>query len=269
MSLLQRLSNMNPIIVTIFAGIFTWLMTALGAGLVIFLKNLSDKLTNIMLGFASGVMLAASFWSLLDPAIEMSSNLGRLSFLPALIGFVAGGIFLRIIDKIVPHMHIASKQKDGSESHLSNSALLMLSITIHNIPEGLAVGVAFGAIAKGDVAALMSAIILTIGIGIQNLPEGAAVSIPLRANGMNRVKAFNYGQLSAIVEPISAILGCALVQVVTPILPYALAFAAGAMVYVVSEELIPSSQKGGGADLATMALIAGFCIMMTLDVALG
>lgn len=268
---MEQLMYMSPVLLALFAGLFTWGMTALGAALVIFFKNLSTKVTNIMLGFAAGVMLAASFWSLLEPAIDGSAYLGRLSFLPALIGFLLGGVFLLGLDRLIPHIHpgYSGNQLDGPPSPLSRTTLLVLAITIHNIPEGLAVGVAFGAIQAGDTAALLSAAVLALGIGIQNFPEGAAVSIPLRSEGYSRGKSFFYGQASAIVEPIFAMVGAALVSSMTAILPYALAFAAGAMVYVVSEELIPSAQQGDGADLATISLMIGFAIMMVLDVALG
>ena len=263
----------HPILGALFAGLFTWGMTALGAALVFFFKTLNKKVSNIMLGFASGVMIAASFWSLLAPAIESSAHLGRLSFVPALIGFLLGGAFLFGIDRIVPHLHLGfpTKSAEGPAVHHANrTSLLVLAITIHNIPEGLAVGVAFGALAQsGTVATLMAAITLALGIGIQNFPEGAAVSIPLRGDGMSRGKSFYFGQLSAVVEPIFAVLGAALISIITPLLPYALAFAAGAMIFVVVEELIPESQLGDGADFSAIGTMVGFAIMMTLDVALG
>lgn len=267
---MEALSRINPTVMALLAGIFTWGMTALGAALVFFFKRINPKVNNIMLGFASGVMVAASFWSLLAPAIEQSAWMGKLSFLPALIGFLLGGAFLFILDRVVPHLHLGFKEAEGMHTESVNkNILLVLAITLHNIPEGLAVGVAFGAVMQGDVAALMGAITLAIGIGIQNFPEGAAVSIPLRSAGMSRGKSFWYGQLSAIVEPIFALLGALLVTTITPILPYALAFAAGAMIFVVVEELIPESQVGEGADLSAIGCMVGFAIMMTLDVALG
>lgn len=268
---MEALTSMNPVLLALFAGLFTWGMTSLGAGLVIFFKNLSTRVTNIMLGFAAGVMLAASFWSLLQPAIDRSEHLGKFSFVPALVGFLLGGVFLFAIDRIIPHVHngFSGTKPDGPPSELSKTVLLVLAITIHNIPEGLAIGVAFGAVQSGNTAALVSAMILALGIGIQNFPEGAAVSIPLRTEGMSRRKSFMYGQASAVVEPIFAMIGAGLVHSMTFILPYALAFAAGAMIYVVSEELIPSAQQGDGADLATISLMVGFSIMMILDVALG
>ena len=260
----------NPVLAALIAGIFTWGMTALGAALVFFFKELNKRVTNIMLGFAAGVMIAASFWSLLDPAIEASQHLGRLSFLPALIGFLLGGAFLWVIDQIVPHLHLSSNVPEGaSTKSINRSFLLVLAITIHNIPEGLAVGVAFGAAGAGNDAAFATAVVLALGMGLQNFPEGAAVSIPLRGEGFSRGRSFWYGQLSAIVEPIFAVLGALLVTSLEPILPYALAFAAGAMIYVVVEELIPESQVGEGADLSAIGTMIGFAIMMVLDVALG
>lgn len=225
-----------------------------------------------MLGFAAGVMIAASFWSLLQPAITMTEERGGTSWIPALIGFLSGGVFLLIVDKILPHLHMGLKrsQAEGIKTSWQRSILLVLAITIHNIPEGLAVGVAFGALAQNpDVGVLAGAMVLAFGIGLQNFPEGAAVSIPLRREGFSRLKAFNYGQLSGIVEPISGVLGAYLVLTITPILPYALAFAAGAMIFVVVEELIPESQTGNETDYSTIGAMIGFAVMMTLDVALG
>lgn len=247
----------------LLAGLFTWGMTALGASLVFFFQSIQEKITNMMLGFASGVMIAASFWSLLAPAISMSEGLGFLSFLPALAGFLVGGGFIALTDRIVSRL----ERFEDSESHSCN--MLLLAITIHNIPEGLAVGVAFGAATGGDDLALISAIGLAFGIGIQNFPEGAAVSIPLRAAGMSRRKSFWYGQLSAVVEPVFCVLGALLVTVITPILPFALSFAAGAMIFVVAQELIPRSQSGKGSSLASFGTMLGFAVMMMLDVMLG
>ncbi|EBB5858316.1 ZIP family metal transporter [Listeria monocytogenes] len=269
--MLNYLSSLNPVLLALLAGIFTWACTAAGASLVFFFKNLNKKWGNVMLGFAAGVMLAASFWSLLAPAIEMSKDLGKFSFVPALVGFLLGGIFLRVIDRIIPHLHFGFPEQanEGPKTSLRKSILLVLSITIHNIPEGAAVGVAFGAVITGDTETLITAIVLALGIGIQNFPEGAAVSIPLRGEGLSRGKSFWYGQLSAVVEPIFAVIGAVLVVFVTPILPFALAFAAGAMIFVIVEELIPESQVEGSTDLATAATMAGFAVMMVLDVALG
>ncbi|MFT8312104.1 MAG: ZIP family metal transporter [Sporolactobacillus sp.] len=253
------------------AGLFTWGCTAAGASLVFFFKDLDQKMSNIMLGFAAGVMIAASFWSLLAPAIELSSGLGKFSFVPALVGFLLGGAFLRLVDRLIPHLHFGFPvtEKEGPKTKLRKIILLVLSITIHNIPEGAAVGVAFGAIISGNTESVVAAIVLAFGIGIQNFPEGAAVAIPLRGEGLSRGKSFSYGQLSAIVEPIFAVIGAVLVVYVSPVLPYALAFAAGAMIFVVIEELIPESQREGSTDLATGATMVGFTIMMVLDVALG
>jgi ZIP family zinc transporter len=256
--------------------LFTWGLTALGASLVFFFKNIQRDIFNLMLGFASGVMIAASFWSLLAPAIEMADEQGAISWLVVAIGFALGGIFLFIADKTVPHMHFGfNHDKEGLPTKLKRNILLVFSITLHNIPEGLAVGVAFGAIQyiSGDpLAATLSAIGLAIGIGIQNFPEGAAVSIPLRQEGMSRRKAFMYGQASGLVEPIAGVFGAILVTYVSVILPYALAFAAGAMIYVVVEELIPEAQQKQtpkGAHYAVLGVMVGFIIMMMLDVALG
>ncbi|NBI06505.1 ZIP family metal transporter [Senegalia massiliensis] len=260
--------ELNPVVQALLATLFTWGFTALGAALVFFFKKININVLNGMLGFAAGVMIAASFWSLLAPAIEMSDG----SFVPALIGFLAGGVFLLLVDKLLPHLHLGEpRQKaEGIKTSLQRSILLVFAVTLHNIPEGLAVGVAFGATAAGlPSASLAGAIALAIGIGIQNFPEGAAVSIPLRREGLSRRKSFMYGQASGIVEPIAGVLGAALVLVMRPILPYALAFAAGAMIYVVVEELIPEAQQESHTDVATIGAMLGFAVMMTLDVALG
>ncbi len=256
--------------------LFTWGMTAAGAALVYMFKTIERNTFNLMLGFASGVMIAASFWSLLSPAIEMADEQGVISWIVVAVGFALGGIFLYAADKIVPHMHFGfNHDKEGLPTKLKRNILLVFSITLHNIPEGLAVGVAFGAIqyATGDIqAATLGAMGLALGIGIQNFPEGAAVSIPLRQEGLSRNKAFMWGQASGVVEPISAIIGAILVTHISVILPYALAFAAGAMIYVVVEELIPEAQQKQtpkGAHYATLGVMIGFILMMILDVALG
>jgi len=257
--------------------IFTWLMTAAGAAGVFASKELSRRTLDGMLGFASGVMIAASFWSLLAPAIEMSEGKNIPEWIPATAGFLLGAICLRVVDKILPHIHVglslgdADKiEEEGVKTTWRRTTLLVLAITIHNFPEGLAVGVAFGAVAAGfPSATLPGAIALAIGIGIQNFPEGMAVSMPLRRENISRLKSFWYGQLSGIVEPIAGVIGAGLVLVARPILPYALAFAAGAMIFVVVEELIPESQTGGHSHAATFGAIIGFAVMMTLDVALG
>ena len=278
-------SQNNPIIQALYAGLFTWFLTSCGAGLVFFFKSSNRKLLDASLGFTGGVMIAASFWSLLSPAIEyveLQNELGLSStpgWLPPAIGFFAGALFLYFIDKLIPHLHLFAKvdEAEGPKTDLKKTVLLVLAIAIHNIPEGLAVGVAFGAVASPDLLGLNgssvftigSAIALGMGIGIQNFPEGFAVSMPLRRMGVSKLKSWQWGQLSAIVEPIFAVIGAAIVMTVLPILPYALAFAAGAMIFIVVEEVIPESQRGGNTDLATMGLIAGFIVMMCLDVALG
>lgn len=268
----------SPVFLAFLATLFTWGMTALGAALVFFFKEIKKSMLNTMLGFASGVMIAASFWSLLDPALEMAPETSSLPpWLVVGIGFLLGGVFLWGADKVLPHQHFSSAKNavEGLPSHLRRSILLVLSITLHNIPEGLAVGVAFGAAVSGsDAATIAAAVSVAIGIGIQNFPEGAAVSIPLRREGLSRFRCFMYGQASGAVEPVSAILGALLVTHVRPILPYALAFAAGAMIFVVIEELIPEAQvrdpsEHGKAHFVTAGAMIGFTVMMILDVALG
>ncbi|MCI0473689.1 MAG: ZIP family metal transporter [Ignavibacteria bacterium] len=262
----------NPVILALCATLFTWFVTALGSSMVFFFKSINKKILNSMLGFAAGVMIAASFWSLLKPAIEMAEESGSLPWMPALIGFLSGGAFLLLIDKILPHLHmgLAIDKAEGVKTTWQRSILLVLAITLHNIPEGLAVGVAFGALSiNPDPGMLTGAVALAIGIGLQNFPEGAAVSIPLRREGFSRFRAFTYGQLSGIVEPIAGVIGAFLVLTITPLLPYALSFAAGAMIFVVVEELIPESQTGNETDLSTIGAMLGFATMMLLDVALG
>lgn len=262
----------HPIIQALLATCFTWGVTALGAAVVFIARNLSQRVLDGMLGFAAGVMIAASFWSLLAPAIEMSEGQAYPAWLPAVVGFVLGGVFLWGIDKILPHLHIGfpREEAEGIQTTWRRSVLLILAITLHNIPEGLAVGVAFGGVsANFPEATLGAAVALAIGIGLQNFPEGTAVAMPLRREGMSRLKCFWYGQLSAIVEPVAGVIGAGAVLLARPILPYALAFAAGAMIFVVVEELIPESQRGGNTDLATMGTMLGFTVMMFLDVALG
>lgn len=268
--MLEAFRSLNPLLQALCAGIFTWSITAIGAAAVFTTKEFSQKVLDWMLGFAAGVMIAASFWSLLAPAIAMSQNSRIAAWIPAAAGFLLGTIFLRLIDKVLPHVHIGfpTSEAEGIKTSLPRSTLLVLAITLHNIPEGLAIGVAFGAVAAGfPSATLPAAIALAVGIGIQNFPEGFAVSVPLRRDGLSRFKSFWYGQLSAIVEPIAAVLGAAAVIVAKPLLPYALAFAAGAMIFVVVEEVIPESQRNGNTDLATAGTIVGFLIMMVLDVA--
>ena len=267
--------QLSAITQSLMGGLFTWGLTALGAAVVFFFREINQKVLDAMLGFAAGVMIAASFWSLLSPSIEMAVAQNMIAWVPAVIGFLTGGIFLRICDAYVPHLHLGfpTDEAEGVETSWRRATLLVLAITIHNIPEGLAIGVLFGAAASGIEAAggatVAGAIALALGIGIQNFPEGTAVSVPLRREGVSMGKSFWYGQLSGIVEPASAVVGAAAVLLVKPMLPYALAFAAGAMIYVVVEELIPESQLSGNTDIATMGTMLGFSIMMLLDVALG
>ncbi len=262
--------NQHPITGAFYATIFTWLMTALGASLVFFVKKLNRMVLDGLLGFTGGVMVAASFWSLLSPGIEMSPGEGFIKVLPASIGFALGALFIFLLDKILPHIHINFKDSEGIKTPWHKTTLLVLAITLHNIPEGLAVGVLFGGVSLGlPEATISGAVVLALGIGIQNFPEGVAVSMPMRRLGASRIKSFWYGQLSAIVEPLAAVLGAFAVTFFSPLLPYALSFAAGAMIFVVIEEVIPETQQDKYTDFATMGFILGFIIMMTLDVALG
>ncbi|HOT47055.1 MAG TPA: ZIP family metal transporter [Spirochaetota bacterium] len=266
------LKGYDPVLMALVATLFTWGVTALGAAMVFFFREINRRVLDAMLGFAAGVMIAASFWSLLSPAIEMAEADGVPAWLPAVVGFLAGGGFLLLVDRVMPHLHMGLplEEAEGVKTSLRRSMLLVLAITIHNIPEGLAVGVAFGAIAANlPSASLAGAVVLALGIGLQNFPEGAAVSIPLRREGLSRLKCFWYGQLSGFVEPVAGVCGAVLVTAVKPILPYALSFAAGAMIYVVVEELIPESQQDKNTDLSTIGAMLGFAVMMFLDVALG
>jgi len=270
--MLDSLAQLHPVLQALLGTLFTWFLTACGAAAVFFTRSVNRKLLDTMLGFAAGVMIAASFWSLLAPAIEMAEGKALPAYVPAVIGFLAGGIFLRIVDRILPHLHLGlpMSEAEGIKTSLQRSILLVLAITLHNIPEGLAVGVAFGAVAYNlPSATLTAAIALAFGIGIQNFPEGMAVSMPLRREGLSRGKSFWYGQLSGVVEPVAGVLGAAAVLIARPVLPYALSFAAGAMIYVVVEELIPEAQQEGHGDIATMGAMFGFAVMMLLDVALG
>ena len=265
-------ANLNPVVQALFATGFTWFVTALGAATVFAFKTINRRVLDGMLGFAAGVMIAASFWSLLAPAISMAAESGLPPWLPAAIGFLLGGAFLYGIDRLLPHLHAGfpMEEAEGIRTGWQRSVLLVLAITMHNIPEGLAVGVAFGAVgAQLPSASLAAAAALALGIGLQNFPEGAAVSIPLRREGFSRLKSFWYGQLSGTVEPLAGVAGAALVVLIRPILPYALAFAAGAMIYVVVEELIPESQLAKNSDIATLGAMLGFAVMMALDVGLG
>ena len=265
-------TGLNPVLQALIATLFTWSVTALGAALVFFFKSINRKVLDGMLGFAAGVMIAASYWSLLAPAIEMAEEGSLPAWVPATTGFLMGGFFLWIIDKILPHLHLGFPRQDaeGIKTSWHRSVLLVLAITLHNIPEGLAVGVAFGALASDlPSTTLGGAIALAVGIGIQNFPEGTAVAVPLRREGFTRLRSFWYGQLSGFVEPIAGVLGAFAVIFIKPVLPYALAFAAGAMIFVVVEELIPESQLEKNTDIATLGAMGGFAVMMTLDVALG
>jgi ZIP family zinc transporter len=272
MMLIDWFADLNPVLQAFLATCFTWFLTALGAGLVFFFRRIERKVLDGMLGFAAGVMIAASFFSLIAPAIQMAEEAGATAWVPATVGFLLGGAFLWGIDKLLPHLHrgYPLEEAEGLSTTWRRSILLVLAITLHNIPEGLAVGVAFGAVAAGlPAASLGGAIALALGIGIQNFPEGTAVSVPLRREGMSRLKAFWYGQLSGMVEPIAGVVGALAVLLIRPILPYALSFAAGAMIYVVVEELIPEAQLETISDVATIGAMLGFATMMTLDVALG
>jgi len=268
--LIETFSTLDPVVQALLATLFTWFMTALGAATVFAGRELNQKILDWSLGFAGGVMIAASYWSLLAPAIEISERQSLPAWLPALAGFLFGGIFLRGIDYLLPHMHIGEDKPEGIKTTWQRTTLLIVAITLHNFPEGLAIGVAFGAIVQGlETATVTGAIALAIGIGIQNFPEGIAVSMPLRRIGISPLKSFWYGQLSAIVEPTAGVLGAAVVIWARAMLPYALAFAAGAMIFVVVEDLIPESHRAGHVDLATTGVMVGFALMMVLDVAFG
>lgn len=265
-------TNLNPVWQAGLATLFTYAVTALGAATVFIFKTINKKALNGMLGFAAGVMIAATFWSLLNPAIIMAEESGMIAWLPAVVGFLVGGGFLWLVDTVMPHLHIGPMEEpEGVKTGWKRSVLLVLAITLHNIPEGLAVGVAFGASAANfPAASLTGAIALALGIGLQNFPEGAAVSVPLRREGLSRWKSFVYGQASGIVEPIAGIIGAFAVIVMKPLLPYALSFAAGAMIYVVVEELIPEAQQEKQhSNIGTIGAMLGFAIMMLMDVALG
>lgn len=266
--------GLGPVTQALMGTTFTWFLTALGASIVLFFRNMSRRWLDFLLGFTGGVMVAASFWSLLTPALEMSeATYGKaFSWIPAAIGFIIGAGFIFVCDKIIPHLHLNADthESEGLKTTWNRTILLVLAITLHNIPEGLAIGVSFGAAALGDPHfSMTAAIALTIGIGIQNFPEGIAVAMPLRRQGVSPLKSFWWGQLSAIVEPIAGVLGAIAVLHAQPILPYALSFAAGAMIYVVVEEVIPETQRDKYADFATMGFMIGFIIMMALDVGLG
>ncbi len=269
---MEWFSGLNAVMQALLATIVTWMLTAAGAATVFVFRNVDRKILDSMMGFAAGVMIAASFWSLLGPAIVMTEETGGITWLPASIGFLVGGAFLLAVDKVLPHLHLGypREEAEGVDTPWKRSVLLVLAITLHNIPEGLAVGIAFGAVAGGVPGATIGgAVALTIGIAIQNFPEGACVSVPLRREGMRSRRAFWYGQLSGAVEPVAGVIGALAVLLVRPLLPYALGFAAGAMLFVVVEELIPESQLAKNTDLATAFTLIGFTVMMILDVALG
>jgi len=270
--MLETLSNIHPISQAFLATCFTWAMTALGAAVVFLRRDPGQRTLDLMLGFAAGVMIAASFWSLLSPAIDMVENAGGIGWIPAAGGFLLGAGLLRLIDMFLPHLHLGfpKSEAEGISTNWRRSTLMVLAITLHNIPEGLAVGVAFGAVGAGAPSAtLAGAATLALGIGIQNFPEGLAVALPMRRLGLSQFKSFWLGQLSGLVEVFAGVAGAALVYFAQPILPWALSFAAGAMIFVVVEEVIPESQNGPHNDLATMGTILGFVVMMILDVALG
>lgn len=269
--MLTDMLNMNPVILSLFGTGFTFLATSLGAAMVFFMKkNVKDNVQHSFLGFAAGVMIAASVWSLLIPAIEMAEEQGTAGWIPAGGGFIIGGIFLFILDKLLPHMHLNSNQPEGMKSSFKRTTMLVLAVTLHNIPEGMAVGLSFGVAANtNSTSALATAFALAIGIGLQNFPEGAAISLPLKKEGFSNFKSFIYGSLSGIVEPIAGIVGVLLVGSVEGIMPWMLSFAAGAMIYVVVEELIPESQSEEHSHAGTIGTMTGFLIMMILDVALG
>jgi zinc transporter, ZIP family len=268
--IVHYLEGISPILAAFYATMFTWGLTALGASTVFIFRTMNRVVLDGMLGFTGGVMVAASFWSLLAPAIDMSGGDGFIKVIPASVGFLLGALFIFALDKTLPHLHINFKESEGVKTPWQRTTLLVLAITLHNIPEGLAVGVLFGGVAAGvPEASIASAVVLAIGIGIQNFPEGIAVSMPLKRMGMSSKKSFMYGQASALVEPIAGVLGALAVNFFTPILPYALAFAAGAMIFVVVEEVIPETQQDKNTDIATLGFIGGFIVMMVLDVALG
>lgn len=272
-SIVDYFASIDPVLAALYATTFTWFLTACGAALVFFFKTLHRGVLDAMLGFTGGVMIAASFWSLLAPAIEMSEKMyPSMPWMPAAVGFLIGALFLFGLDKLMPHLHInfGVEETEGVKTQWHKTTLLVLAITLHNIPEGLAVGVLFGAAGVGmDGATIAGAVALAIGIGIQNFPEGFAVAMPLRRSGVSRRKSFFYGQLSAIVEPVFGVIGAVAVIYMQPILPFALAFAAGAMIYVVVEEVIPETQRDKYTDIAVLGFIGGFLVMMILDVGLG
>ncbi|MDQ0298339.1 ZIP family zinc transporter [Salibacterium salarium] len=268
---MESFISLHPVMQAFLWTMFTWGMTAFGASAVFFAKGTNHKLMDGMLAFAGGVMIAASFWSLLSPAIDMAEDSNVPGYIPAVVGFLLGGALLLLVDKLLPIFNqdrYFTEIKDVKAKH--RTALLVFSVTLHNIPEGLAIGVAFGALAAElSSASLGGAIALALGIGIQNFPEGMAVSMPLRREGMSKMKSFMYGQFSGMVEPIAAVIGAFAIILIDPLLPYALSFAAGAMIFVVAKEIIPGSQERGYVQLSSICLMIGFAVMMVLDVALG
>lgn len=269
-NIVEWFENISPVSAAFYATVFTWALTALGASFVFLFKTMNRTVLDGMLGFTGGVMVAASFWSLLSPAIEMSVGEGFSKVIPASSGFLLGALFIFALDKMLPHLHINFQETEGRKTPWQRTTLLVLAITLHNIPEGLAIGVLFGGVAAGvPQASITAAVVLAIGIGIQNFPEGIAVSMPLKRMGMSNRKSFFYGQSSALVEPVAGVAGALAVNFFTPILPYALAFAAGAMIFVVVEEVIPETQQDNNTDIATLGFIGGFIVMMILDVGLG
>lgn len=271
--ILDYMRSLDPVMAALVATTFTWLVTAAGASLVFFFKSINRGFFDVMLGFTGGVMVAASFWSLLAPSIEYSEQLyPGLEWMPAAVGFLMGSLFIYVLDKFTPHLHInfGESETEGMKTRWHKTTLLILAITLHNIPEGLAIGVLFGAASLGMGPDLIpAAVVLAIGIGLQNFPEGIAVAMPLRRHGVSRWRSFWYGQLSAVVEPVAGVIGAVAVIYMQPILPFALAFAAGAMIYVVVEEVIPETQRDKYTDIAVLGFIGGFVVMMVLDVALG
>jgi ZIP family zinc transporter len=269
---IEALQNLHPVLQAALAGGFTWGVTALGASSVFLTRQISRRVLDALLGFACGVMIAASYWSLLAPAIEMSRGGPMPAWFPVATGFLAGAIFLRGADRLLPHLHLGFPpgKAEGMKTRWRRTTLFVLAITLHNIPEGLAVGVAFGAVAANlPAATLQAAVALTVGIGLQNFPEGLAVAMPLRREGVSRGRSFWYGQLSGMVEPMAAAVGAATAILSRGILPYAMAFAAGAMIFVVLEDAIPEAERSGNVDLAAMSAMFGFVVMMVLDVAFG
>lgn len=264
--------DIDPVYAALLATTFTWLLTAAGASLIFFFSNMKQVVLDTMLGFTGGVMVAASFWSLLMPSIEMSKQLDVPEWFPAASGFLVGALFIYGLDKVLPHLHInfPEAEKEGVKTKWEQTALLVLAITLHNIPEGLAVGIAFGA-AAADIpgAEIAGAVALAMGIGLQNFPEGTAVAVPLRRAGLSRRKSFLWGQMSAVVEPVAGVLGAMFVISIRSMLPYALSFAAGAMIFVVIEEVVPETQRDKYTDQAALGFVGGFIIMMILDVSLG